>query len=50
MIKTMLVGIYGMNFEDMAELKIKHAYYILLGVMGAIAVGLLFLFRKMRWL
>ena len=50
MIKTMLVGIYGVNFGDMPELKVKHAYFVLLAVMGSIAVGLLLLFRKMRWL
>lgn len=47
---TLLVGVYGMNFEDMPELKIKNAYFVLLGVMGSIVVVLLLLFRKMRWL
>lgn len=47
---TLLVGIYGMNFEYMPELKAEHGYQILLVVMGGIAVGLLTLFRKMRWL
>ena len=47
---TLLVGIYGMNFEKMPELKIDNAYFVLLGVMGGIAASLLLLFRKMRWL
>lgn len=47
---TLLVGIYGMNFEEIPELKIHNAYFILLGVMGFIAVFLLLLFRKLRWL
>jgi len=47
---TLLVGIYGMNFEHIPELKFHNAYFVLLSVMGAIAVGLLLLFRKMRWL
>jgi len=47
---TLMVGIYGMNFEDIPELKIKNAYYIFLGVMGLIVVGLLIPFRKVRWL
>lgn len=47
---TLLVRVYGMNFEDMPELKIKYAYFILLAVMGGIAVSLLLLFRKIRWL
>jgi magnesium transporter len=47
---ALLVGIYGMNFEDMPELKIENAYYVLLSVMGFIVVSLLLLFRKVRWL
>ncbi len=47
---TLLVGIYGMNFENMPELKSKHGYYILLGTMSSIAVLLLYLFRRTRWL
>ena len=47
---TLLVGIYGMNFEYMPELKSKNGYYILLSVMVGIVGLLMFLFRRMRWL
>lgn len=47
---TLLVGIYGMNFENMPELKAEHGYYILLSTMTGIAALLLFVFRRMRWL
>jgi magnesium transporter len=47
---TVLAGIYGMNFEDMPELKFEHAYFFTLGLMGLIVIGLLLLFRKIRWL
>lgn len=47
---TLLVGIYGMNFEYIPELKSEHGYFILLTVMISIAVGLLFLFKRVRWL
>lgn len=47
---TLLVGIYGMNFENMPELKSKDGYYILLSVMSGIAVTMLYLFRRVRWL
>jgi magnesium transporter len=47
---TLLVGIYGMNFEHMPELKSDYGYYILLSVMSGIAVLLLYLFRRSRWL
>lgn len=47
---TVLAGIYGMNFENMPELKFQNAYFVMLGVMGLIVISLLLLFRKMRWL
>lgn len=47
---TLLVGIYGMNFEYMPELKNRHGYYTLLTVMSLIALLLLYLFRRVRWL
>jgi magnesium transporter len=47
---TLMVGIYGMNFEYIPELKIKYAYFVMLGVMATIAGVLLLLFRKMRWI
>jgi len=47
---TLLVGIYGMNFENMPELKSEHGYYILLSTMSGIAAVMLYLFRRVRWL
>ncbi len=47
---TFLAGIYGMNFEYMPELKVHNAYYLVVGTMVTIGVGLIFLFRKLRWL
>ena len=47
---TLLVGIYGMNFENMPELKSKHGYYILLSIMSGIVGLMLYLFRRVRWL
>jgi magnesium transporter len=47
---TLLVGIYGMNFEDMPEPKTHNAYLLLLGAMGLMVVILLLLFRRIRWL
>jgi len=45
-----LAGLYGMNFEYIPELKVENGYFFRLAVMGSIAVGLLALFRKIRWL
>lgn len=47
---TLLVGVYGMNFEYIPELKIKYAYFFLLGVMVTIATFLLLVFRRLRWI
>ena len=49
-VPTMIVGIYGMNFEHMPELTWKYGYPQVLGVM-AIVDGLLFLrLRNTGWL
>jgi len=47
---TFLAGIYGMNFEHIPELKSQNGYFILLGVMSVISVGLIALFKRKRWL
>ena len=47
---TFLVGIYGMNFEYMPELKWKWAYPILWFVFIAIPIVLLGYFKKKKWL
>lgn len=47
---SFLAGLYGMNFEHMPELKTQNGYFILLGVMAALATGLLIVFRRRRWL
>jgi len=47
---TFLAGIYGMNFEYIPELKYKNGYFILLGVMFVLFIGLLFYFKRKKWL
>ncbi|MDH4049428.1 MAG: magnesium/cobalt transporter CorA [Gammaproteobacteria bacterium] len=47
---TFIAGIYGMNFENMPELSTAHGYFVVIGVLVFIAGGLLFAFRKMRWI
>lgn len=47
---TFIAGIYGMNFEHMPELKMPYAYPIVLGAMLFIAVIMLVLFRRKKWL
>ena len=47
---TFLAGIYGMNFENIPELKAHNGYFILLGIMGGTAMILLWLFKRKKWL
>jgi magnesium transporter len=47
---TFLAGIYGMNFENIPELKFKYGYYSLLGVMLVISVCLIVWFKRKCWL
>ena len=47
---TLVAGIFGMNFEYMPELKIHNAYFIALAGMIGVAVGMLLLFKKKRWI
>lgn len=46
---TFIVGIYGMNFDNIPELHFRYGYFITLGVMGMLAVFMLFWFRKKGW-
>ncbi len=47
---TFIVGIYGMNFDNMPELKTKYGYFITLGVMLFIAIIMLIYFKRKRWI
>jgi magnesium transporter len=49
-IPTLIVGIYGMNFEHMPELHWTYGYPLALGLMASIDFYLYYLFRKSRWL
>lgn len=47
---TFIVGIYGMNFENMPELKMKYGYFTLLTIMALLGLGMFFFFKKRKWL
>ncbi|MGH7358121.1 MAG: CorA family divalent cation transporter, partial [Candidatus Rokuibacteriota bacterium] len=47
---TMIAGVYGMNFENMPELKWGLGYFGVLGVMAALALGLVGMFWRLGWL
>lgn len=47
---TFIVGVYGMNFEHMPELKSRYGYFVVWGLMITVALGMLIFFRKRGWL
>ena len=47
---TFIVGIYGMNFDHMPELRWKYGYFMGMGIMAIIAGMMHLWFRRKRWL
>lgn len=46
---TFIVGIYGMNFENMPELKYENGYFVVIEAMVLIVIGMVIYFKKRRW-
>jgi magnesium transporter len=49
-VPTMIVGIYGMNFDYMPELRWHYGYALVWGLMAAIDGYIFYRLRKARWL
>ncbi len=47
---TFIAGIYGMNFENIPELKYKYGYFIFWGGIILIGGSLLYYFKRKKWL
>jgi magnesium transporter len=47
---TLITGIYGMNFDNMPELKWRYGYFVVLAFMLALSGGLIYWFRKKQWI
>ena len=47
---TAIGSVYGMNFKYMPELSHPQGYFIVLGVMAAITIGMLVYFRRQKWI
>jgi len=47
---TFIAGIYGMNFENIPELHFKYGYFILWGIMIVLFLGMIYYFKKKKWL
>lgn len=46
---TFIVGVYGMNFDNMPELHMPHAYFIVWVVMILTAACMLWYFKRRKW-
>ena len=49
-VPTLIVGIYGMNFDNMPELHWRYGYALLWGLMAALDGYIFYLLRKAKWL
>jgi magnesium transporter len=47
---ALIAGIYGMNFKNMPELESHYGYFVCLGVMGVVGLGMVLYMKKNRWL
>jgi magnesium transporter len=47
---SFLAGLYGMNFRNMPELDYKYGYFILLAIMFIMVSGMLYYFKKKKWI
>ncbi len=46
---TFIVGVYGMNFDNMPELHWQYGYFIILGCMFFLLLGMIYYFKKKKW-
>ena len=49
-VPTMVAGVYGMNFNNMPELRWQYGYPVALAAMGLIDLYLVYRFKKARWM
>jgi magnesium transporter len=47
---TFVVGVYGMNFDNMPELRWKYGYWMVWGIILSVVLGSVVFFRRRRWL
>jgi magnesium transporter len=46
---TFIVGVYGMNFDNMPELHWKYGYFYIMGIMFLLLLGMIYYFKKQKW-
>jgi magnesium transporter len=50
LVPTAIAGVYGMNFDNIPELHWRYGYFIVLGLIAGVCVGLHRLFHRNGWL
>jgi magnesium transporter len=50
LLPTAVAGIYGMNFENMPELRSEYGYFVVIGLILTACVSLYVMFRRNGWL
>lgn len=46
---TFIVGVYGMNFHNMPEIRWKYGYFVILAGMALLALIMLSCFKRKKW-
>jgi len=46
---TFIAGVYGMNFQNMPELKYSYGYHTVIGGMVFLGIAMVIYFKKRRW-
>lgn len=49
-VPTAIAGIYGMNFDNMPELRSQYGYFIVLGTIAFLCAVLFIAFKRSKWL
>ncbi len=47
---SFIAGLYGMNFENMPELKTKYGYFVVVGIMSLLLLLMILYFKKKKWI
>jgi magnesium transporter len=47
---TFIAGLYGMNFDNLPELHWAYSYFVVLGLMVIVALGMLYMFWRRGWI
>ncbi|KAF9133191.1 magnesium/cobalt transporter CorA [Paenibacillus cellulositrophicus] len=47
---TIITGIYGMNFDNIPEIHWKYGYFMILGIMLVLGLGMVVIFKKKDWI